>query len=71
MFRRLARFVLWHHIKTTMWVSALIVVAALVYRLVAHSGAFDGVVLAIGILAAFVLVLSLLLYRRRKKDGSL
>ena len=70
MLRRVARFVLWNHIKATLWVSGLVVIASVVCRLIAHSAVLDAIALATGLLAAFILVLGLLLYRRRRRDGS-
>ncbi len=71
MFRRIARFVLWHHLRETLWVSGAVVVGAAVYSFVGRPGVIHTVVLIIGLLAALVFLLSLLLYRRRRRDQSI
>ncbi len=85
MLKRIAQFFLWKHIRATFYVSGFVLLSSIVYRIIINlvaqrsslditTGAFpviNTVVVILGILAFFVFLLSYMLYRRRKTDGSL
>lgn len=85
MFKRIAQFFLWMHIRKTLFISGIVLLLSILYRiginLIAQrssvdisSGAFpilNTLIVILGILAFFLFVISYMLYRRRKTDGSL
>jgi len=85
MFRQIAQFFLWKHIRATLYVSGIVLLLSILYRISINlfaqrwsldigTGAFpvvNALVLILGILAFFVFLFSFMLYRRRKIDGSL
>ena len=85
MFKRIAQFFLWMHIRATLIVSGIILLFSILYRiginllaqrssLNINTGAFlviNTLIVVLGKLAFFIFILSYMLYRRRKIDGSL
>jgi hypothetical protein len=85
MLKRIAQFFLWKHIRATLYISGIVLLLSILYRiginlivqrssLDSSTGAFsviNTIVVISGILAFFVFLLSYMLYRRRKTDGSL
>jgi hypothetical protein len=85
MFKRIAQFFLWKHLRATLRISGVILAVAVIYRLAVdlfrlHSrwhlsaGTFavlDIVMAVLGIISFFLVVICYMLYRRRKQDGSL
>ncbi len=85
MIRRIASFFLWHHVKATLLTSASVMIASILYRIAVSAwdlysrlslnagtgNLLDNIVMFLGFLAFIVFIFSLMLYRRRKLDGSL
>ena len=79
MVRRVAQFLFWHHLKATLWTSAVLVLVSIVYGFVVYPRlpsltvyAVLNVVLAVlGVGGFLAFILGLQLYARRKKDNSL
>lgn len=85
MLKRIAQFFLWKHIRATLYISGFVLLFSILYRigisLIVQRSSLDisagvfpvvnTVVIILGMLAFFVFLLSYLLYRRRKIDGSL
>lgn len=85
MFKKIAQFFLWDHIVATLWTTAVILVVAILYgmgmnvfhlqtsiRLSTEAVDTIGSILTIlGALSFFVFVLSYMLFRRRRLDGSM
>jgi hypothetical protein len=85
MFRKLAQFFLWKHLRATLWISGSILIIAVVYGIGSNyfhlqsllhlgTGPFEviGSILTIlGVLSFLVFVIGYMLFRRRRLDGSL
>ena len=85
MFRKIAQFFLWKHVRVTTWVSGSILIIAIVYGIGSNyfhlktllhlsnkaNDIIGSILIILGILAFFVFILGYLLLRRRRLDDSL